>query len=75
MNGLKKSAKILEANGMRSLPIVPTQVALRGNVGALDASRASQLFTFDPRGAGYCTKRLVNGLKNSAKNRESKWYA
>ena len=34
---------------MPSLPIVPTQVALRGNVGALDASAASQLFTFTKR--------------------------
>ena len=37
---------------MPSLPIVPTQVALRGNVGAMDAPRASQLFTFGPRGKG-----------------------
>ena len=56
---------------MPSLPIVPTQVALRGNVGALDASRASQLFTFDPRGAGYCTERVMNGLKKSAKKGEA----
>ena len=52
MNGLNKSAKIGEANGMSSLPIVPTQVALRGNVGSLDAPMASQLFTFGPRGQG-----------------------
>ena len=26
MNGLEKSAKIGEANGMRSLPIMPTQI-------------------------------------------------
>ena len=52
MNGLKKSEKIGEANGMFSLPIVPTQVALRGNVGSLDAPRASLLFTFGPRGQG-----------------------
>ena len=43
----KYQQKIVEANGM---PIVPTQVTLRGNVGSLDASRASQLFTFGPRG-------------------------
>ena len=35
---------------MSSLPIVPTQVELRGNVGSLDAPRASQLFTFGSRG-------------------------
>ena len=52
MNGLKKSAKIEEENVMRSLPIVQTQVALRGNLGSLDAPRASQLFTFGPRGQG-----------------------
>ena len=52
MNGLKKSAKIWEANGMPSLPIVHAQVALRGNVGAVDAPRASQLFIFGPRGQG-----------------------
>ena len=42
--------KIGEANVMPSLPIVPTQVALRRNMGSLDAPRASQLFTFGPRG-------------------------
>ena len=48
----KNQQKIGEANGMSSLPIVPTQVALRGNVGSLDAPRASQLFTFGPRAQG-----------------------
>ena len=52
MNGLNNQQQIGEANGMPSLPIVPTQVALRGNVGSLDAPRASQLFTFGPRGQG-----------------------
>ena len=48
----KNQHKIGEANGMSSLPIVPTQVALRGNVGSLDATRTAQLFTFGPRGQG-----------------------
>ena len=48
----KNQQKIEEANGMPSLPIVPTEVALRGNVGSLDAPRASQLFTFGPRRQG-----------------------
>ena len=53
MNGLKKiSKKIVEANGMPSLPIVPIQVALRGNVGSVDVFRSAQLFTFGPRGQG-----------------------
>ena len=46
----KNHQKIKEANGMPILPIVPTQVTLRGNVGSLDAPRAAQLFTFGPRG-------------------------
>ena len=46
----KNQQQIGEANGMPSLPIVPTQVALRVNVGSLDAPRAFQLFTFGPRG-------------------------
>ena len=50
MNGLKKSAKKGEANGMPSLPAGRTQVAFRRNVGSLDALRASQLFTFGPSG-------------------------
>ena len=50
MNGLKNQQKKGEANVMPCLPIVPTQVALRGNVGSLEAPRASQLFTFGPRG-------------------------
>ena len=60
---------------MNSLQIVPTQVALKGNVGSLDAPRVSQLFTFGPRGAAYCAERVVNGLKKSAKNRGSQRYA
>ena len=48
----KNRQKIGEANGMPSLPIVPTQVTLKGNVGSLDASRTAQLFTFGPRGQG-----------------------
>ena len=45
----KNLQKICEANGMPSLPIVPTHIALRGNVGALDALRASQPFRFGAR--------------------------
>ena len=67
MNGLKKSVKNRKANDMSNLPIVPTQVTLRGSVGSLDPPRASQLFTFGPRGAGYCTERVENGLKNQQK--------
>ena len=51
MNGPKKSAKkIGEANGMPSLLVVPKRVMLRNNVGSLDASRSSQLFTFGVTG-------------------------
>ena len=46
----KNQQKIGESNGMPSLPIVHTQVALRGNVGSLDAPRTAHLFTFAPRG-------------------------
>ena len=49
VNGQKK---IGEANGMLSLPIVPTQVTLRGNVGSPNAPIEAQLFTFGPRGQG-----------------------
>ena len=52
MNGLKNQQKIGDDNGMPSLPIVPTQVTLRGNVVSLNAPRASQLFTFGSRGQG-----------------------
>ena len=48
----KNQQKIGEANGMPSLPIVPSQVTLSRNVGSLDAPRATQLFTFEPRGHG-----------------------
>ena len=71
----KNQLKIGEAIGMPSLPIVPTQVTLKGNVGSLDAPRTAQLFTFGPRGAGYFTERVVNGLKKSAKNRGIQWHA
>ena len=46
----KNQQKIMEANGMPSLPIVPTQVTLKGNVVSLDAPGTAQLFTFGPRG-------------------------
>ena len=46
----KNQHKIGQAKGMCSLPIVPTQVALRGSVGALDAPRVSQPFRFGARG-------------------------
>ena len=48
----KNQQKIGETNGMSSLPIVPKQVALRENVGSLDAPRSAQLFTCGPRGQG-----------------------
>ena len=41
----KNLHKLVEANGMPGLLVVPTQVMLRNNVGSLDASTASQLFT------------------------------
>ena len=50
MNGLKKSAKIGQANGMPGLPTWPTQVTLRENVGSLDAPGTAHLFTFGPKG-------------------------
>ena len=57
MNGHKTSAKKTgEANGMPSLPIVPIQVALRGNVGSVDVFRSAQPFTFGPRGQGIALK-------------------
>ena len=54
----KNPQKIEEANVMPSLPIVSTQVALRGNVGSLDAPRASQLFTFSSRKQGNALREL-----------------
>ena len=67
---------------MSNLPIVPTQVTLRGSVGSLDPPRASQLFTFGPGGQGIALKGLRMISKTvrerspkSAKNRESQLYA
>ena len=48
----KNQQKIWESNGMPSLPIVHTQVTLKGNVDSLEATRTTQLFTFCPRGQG-----------------------
>ena len=63
MNGLKKSAKNGEANGMPSLPYGPTQVTKTGNVGSVDVFRVAHLFTFGPRGQG----NALRGLKNLSK--------
>ena len=38
-NGLKNQPKRAEANSMPNLPIVPTQVMLRGNACSLDGPR------------------------------------
>ena len=48
----KNQQKIGEANGMPSLPIVPTQVTIKGNVGSLAAPGTAQLFTSGPIGQG-----------------------
>ena len=45
----KNQQKIKEANGMPSLPIMPTQVTLKGNVGTLAPPGTAQLFKFGPR--------------------------
>ena len=70
MNGLKKNQqRIGEAIDMLNLPIVSTQVTLRGNVGYLKLigrPNYSRLAV----GGRYCTEIVVNGLKKSAKNRE-----
>ena len=63
----KNQQKIGEANGMPSLPIVPTQVTLKGNVGSLDAPRTAQLFTFGPRGQGISLRGSSMVLKNRQK--------
>ena len=59
------------------LPIVPTQVMLRGNVGSLDAPRAAQLFNFGRRGQGIAVR---GSYKWSEKNQQkiveaNGWYA
>ena len=56
MNGLKKSAKIAEANGMPILPTGPIEVRKTGNVGSVDVFMAAHLFTFGPRGQGNALK-------------------
>ena len=43
---------------MPSLPNVPTQVALRGNVGSVDVFRAVHLFTFGPSEQGNALRGL-----------------
>ena len=55
---------------MPSLPTGPTQVTKMGNVGSFDVFRTTHLCTFSPRAQG-----VVNGLKKSAKNTGSQWYA
>ena len=37
----------------------------------LDDPRAAHLFKLGNRVSGYCTERVINGLKKSPKNRES----
>ena len=63
----KNQQKIVEANGMPSLPIVPTQVALRGNVGSLEVFRLAHLSTFGPRGQGNALRGSLMVSKNQQK--------
>ena len=60
---------------MPSLPIVPTQVTLKGNVGFLDATRTAQLFTFGTRGQGISLRGSRMVSTKSAKIRETQWHA
>ena len=60
---------------MPNLPIVPKKVTLRGNVGSLDATRASRLFTFGfggrvlHREGRECSKKIrKNGETNGMLN-------
>ena len=57
MNGLKKSVKNWETNGVRNLPTAHTG-HVKGNVGSLDDPTASQLFTFGPEGQDFALKML-----------------
>ena len=50
MNGMKKSAKNRESQWYAQSEHCAHTVTLRGNVGSLDALRASQLFIFGPKG-------------------------
>ena len=52
---------------MPSLPLVPTQVTLRGNEGFLDAPRAAHLSTTGPRGHGNALRRSCMVKKNPQK--------
>ena len=52
MNGLKKSAKKGEANGVPSLLTGPTQVTKMGKVSSVDVFRRAHLCTFRPIGQG-----------------------
>ena len=46
----KHLQNIGEANGMPSLPTVPTHVTKTGNVGSVDFFRSAHLSSFGPRG-------------------------
>ena len=70
----KNQQKIGEANGMPILPTGPTQVTKTGNVGSVDVLGGPSIH-IRPQVAGYCTERVVNCLKKSAKNWGSQCYA
>ena len=70
MNVLKNKQKIWEANGMLDLPIVHTQVTLRGNVGSLDAP-----IHIWPLGGRVMHLEGHECSQKSAKNRGSQCYA
>ena len=67
----KNQQKIGEANGMPCLQFVPTQVTLRGNMGSLDAPRASHLSTFGPNRQGISLRGSLMVSKNQQKIREA----
>ena len=63
----KNQQKIGEANGVPNLPVVPTQIMIRGNVGSLDAPSASQLCIFGPRQQGIALRGSWMVSKNPQK--------
>ena len=75
MNGLKKSAKNRGSQWYAQSALCAHTGRVKGKCGSPDAPRAVHPIHIWPQWAGYCIDKVMNGLKKSAKNRESQWYA
>ena len=75
MNGLKKSAKNNGSQWYAQFAHCVHTGYIEGKCGFSGRSYSGPTIQIWPYMTGFCTERVMNGLKKSAKSKESQWYA